>query len=119
MKRLIVGSLSLVLFYTSAASSVRAETLNSAAPSQQTMVTATSIRSFTPFELVHFAYRGSLEQQGIPGYSLLLSNYSFGNISAESLVKAGITAGKVSPNALSDGGYLNAVTSQLRLLDTI
>ncbi|MUG91985.1 hypothetical protein F7734_05730 [Scytonema sp. UIC 10036] len=118
MKRLFVGSLSFLLF-CSAASSAHAQTPAATAPSQQTMVNATSIRSFTPFQLVHFAYRGSLGQQGIPGYSLLLSELRLGKASAESLVKAGITAGRVSPDALSDRRYLNAVANQLQLLEAI
>jgi hypothetical protein len=117
MKRLFVGSLSFVLFCT-AASNAYAQTPTATAPSQQTPVNA-SIRSFTPFQLVHFAYRGSLSQQGIPGYSRLLSDVKSGNTSVESLVKAGITAGRVSPDALSDRGYLSGVASQLQRLSPL
>ncbi|KAF3887426.1 MULTISPECIES: hypothetical protein [Nostocales] len=118
MKRLLVSSLSFLLL-CSVASSAHAQTPTATAPSQQTTVSANSIHSFTPFQLVHFAYRGSLGQQGVPGYSLLLSELRFGRTTAESLVKAGITAGRVSPDAISDREYLNGVASQLKLLDTL
>ncbi len=114
MKRLVIGTVSFLVLYTAAASSVNAQSLNSAPPSTQTTVGATEIRSFSPFELVNFAYRGSLKQQGISGYNVLLSDYRRGKIDAKSVVKAGITAGRVSPNALSNQKYLNAVNSHLQ-----
>jgi hypothetical protein len=117
MKRLIIGALSFLLIYTATDRSVSAETVNSVLQSQQINVSGTSTYSFTPFELVNFAYRGELRQQGIPGYGQLISDYYLGKVSARSLVKAAVTAGRVLPDTLENQRYVSAVATQLTLLN--
>ncbi|MEC4816420.1 MAG: hypothetical protein SAK29_24605 [Scytonema sp. PMC 1069.18] len=117
MKRFFVGTLSFLLVYTAAATgSACAETLTSTAPSQMTSTTVTVVRNFTPFELVSAAYRGSFREQGIPGYGRLISDFYLGKVNAESLVKAGIAAGKVSSDTLNNQSYLSTVAYQLQTL---
>jgi hypothetical protein len=115
MKRVFIGTLSCFLLYIAAAPTVRAETVNSTTSNNQTN-TLTS-RSLTPNELVTFAMRGEFKKQGIPSNNLLLSAYASGKVTAESLVKAGITAGRVSPNTLNNRAYLNTVADKLRRLN--
>ncbi|MGH2415824.1 MAG: hypothetical protein ACRDEA_19470 [Microcystaceae cyanobacterium] len=115
MKRIFLGSLSCLLLYVAAAPAVRAEMVTSTVSNNQ-LNTAIS-RSLTPNELVTFAMRGQFKEQGIPSNNLLLSAYASGTVTPESLIKAGIAAGRVSPNTLNNRGYLNTVANKLLLLN--
>ncbi|NJM70783.1 MAG: hypothetical protein HC862_11440 [Scytonema sp. RU_4_4] len=115
MKRIFIGSLSCLLLYVAAAPAVRAEMVNSTVSNNQTNTPIS--RSLTPNELVTFAMRGQFKEQGIPSNNLLLSAYASGTVTPESLIKAGIAAGRVSPNTLNDRGYLNTVADKLQRLN--
>ncbi|NMG09385.1 hypothetical protein [Brasilonema sp. UFV-L1] len=115
MKRIFIGSLSCLLLCVAAAPAVRAEVVNSTESNNQN--NTGNSRSLTPDELVTFAMRGELKKQGIPSNNLLLSAYASGKVTAQSLVKAGIAAGKVSPNTLNARGYLNTVADKLQRLN--
>ncbi|ARV58692.1 hypothetical protein BZZ01_08605 [Nostocales cyanobacterium HT-58-2] len=115
MKRIFIGSLSCLLLCVAAVPAVGAEKVNSAVSNNQ--ANTTSPRSLTPNELVTFAMRGEFKKQGIPSNDLLLSAYASGKVTAESLVKAGIAAGKVSPNTLGNREYLNTVAAKLLRLN--
>ncbi|MGC1246732.1 MAG: hypothetical protein WA865_11030 [Spirulinaceae cyanobacterium] len=76
--------------------------------------TTTLNRSITPFSLVSQAQEGRLQRQGIPGYGALATKYMLHQVTAESLVQAGIDAHLIPPQTLQDRGYINAVNSQLQ-----
>ncbi len=111
MKRLILGSLSLLLASTVGTSVVRADT--SAYNPTAVGKTPSYIARTTPFNLVNMAYQGQFQNQGIPGYQDLIQAYSAKQISAEDIVRGAINSKKLPSEALSDKGYLNAVTTQL------
>ena len=74
------------------------------------------VRRTEAFNLVSSAYRGDFEDQGINSYAVLVTNYETGDLSAEDLIEAAIEAGELSPMALEDGAYINAVDAQLDAL---
>ena len=74
------------------------------------------IRRTEAFNLVSSAYRGDFEDQGINSYAVLISNYETGELTAEDLVQAAIDAGELSPSAMEDNSYVEAVDLQLNAL---
>jgi hypothetical protein len=110
MKNLIIGSLSCLLL-VAAAPAVLAENV---APTTVNQTNTATSESLTPNNLVSLAMRGGLKKQGISGSNLLFAGYRSGKVTAESLVKAGIASGRVSPNAINDQTYLNTVDDALR-----
>lgn len=74
------------------------------------------VRRTEAFNLVSSAYRGQFEQQGIDGYAVMLSNYNSGQLTAEDLINAAIEAGELSPMAIEDESYVEAVELQLESL---
>lgn len=110
MKRLIVGSLSLLLISIST-SVVRADT--SAYNPASGGKTPSYIARLTPFNLVTLAYQGQFQDQGIPSYQDLILAYQAKQISAEDIVRGAVKSKRLPSEALSDKGYLNAVRTQL------
>ena len=74
------------------------------------------VRRTEAFNLVSSAYRGDFEDQGINSYAVLVGNYESGELTAEDLINAAIDAGELSPMALEDDSYVEAVDSQLNAL---
>lgn len=74
------------------------------------------VRQTEAFNLVSSAYRGDFEDQGINSYAVLVSNYEAGELTAEDLINAAIESGELSPSALEDESYVEAVDSQLNAL---
>lgn len=111
MKRLILGSLSFV-FLSQVITSVAQAQIQ--ATQSTTDYTSNLVKQLTPFELVNMAYQGYFQEQGIPGYMLFVSDHHTGRLRAETLVEAAIRANKLSPQVLTDRGYLNAVEAQIR-----
>lgn len=74
------------------------------------------VRRTEAFNLVSSAYRGQFEQQGIGGYAVMVSNYNSGELTAEDLINAAIEAGELSPMAIEDESYVEAVELQLESL---
>ena len=74
------------------------------------------VRRTEAFNLVSSAYRGDFEDQGINSYATLISNYEAGELTAEDLIEAAIESGELSPNAIEDDSYVEAVDSQLDAL---
>jgi hypothetical protein len=54
-----------------------------------------------------------LQEQGIPTYDTLISEYSEGKVTPKDIVQAAIQANRLQPTALQDNGYLNAVEEYL------
>ena len=71
------------------------------------------VRRTEAFNLVSSAYRGQFEAQGIDGYAVMISNYNSGQLTAEDLINAAIEAGELSPMAIEDDSYIEAVELQL------
>ena len=116
MKRLISGSLSFFLLTSMSAAVVSAQMPSEKPSNRPAQTTPSTNESADPFSLVGLAYQGALEDQGIPSAENLLIDYRGGAITPSDLVKAGIQANRVSPNALDDPGYMAAVESQLNAL---
>lgn len=74
------------------------------------------VRRTEAFNLVSSAYRGDFEDQGVNSYAVLVSNYEDGELTAEDLINAAIESGELSPMALEDASYVEAVDSQLNAL---
>ena len=74
------------------------------------------VRRTEAFNLVSSAYRGDFEDQGINSYAVFVTNYEDGELTAEDLVNAAVDAGELSPLALEDDSYIEAVDSQLNAL---
>ena len=115
MKRLIIGSLSLI-FLSSLAVPV-AQAQSQAINSETFRTIVNPVAQLTPFELVSMADQGYFQEQGIPGYLALVSAHQMGKLRAEQLVEAAIRAKKLSPQILSERGYLSAVEAQLQRLN--
>lgn len=77
----------------------------------------TDTSEIQPISLVHRAYSGHFSNQGIPGFNSLTIAYENGQIEAEDLVQTAINQGRLSPDKLSDEGYLETVRFQLRQLE--
>ncbi|GAB4550136.1 MAG: hypothetical protein Tsb0014_44730 [Pleurocapsa sp.] len=81
---------------------------------QSTNVAAND-RTITPFALVSQAESGRLKtQEGISGYGAFKTQYMLHQVTAKSLVQAGINAHLVPAATLQDRGYINAVNFQMR-----
>lgn len=108
MKGLIISGLSLIVISTANIPALRAETT---AYNPAVSGNAQSHLRTTPFNLVNLAYQGYL--QDIPSYNDLITAYREKQISAEDIVRSGVKSGRLSTQALSDKGYINAVKDQL------
>ncbi|MBE9047018.1 hypothetical protein IQ255_21880 [Pleurocapsales cyanobacterium LEGE 10410] len=76
------------------------------------------VRRTEAFNLVSSAYRGDFEEQGINSYGVLVENYQAGELTAEDLINAAIALGELSPSAIEDESYIQAVDVQLDTLST-
>ncbi|MFB2879232.1 hypothetical protein [Floridanema aerugineum] len=115
MKRLILGTLSLLLLSSLSIPVAQAQT--QAINSATYRATINPVYQLTPFALVTMADQGYFKEQGIPSYLGLVSAHGMGKLRAEELVAAAIKAKKLSPEILTDRGYLNAVEAQLQRLN--
>lgn len=84
--------------------------------SSDTDYSAYDVRRTEAFNLVSSAYRGDFEDQGVNSYAVLVTNYENGELTAQDLVEAAIDAGELSPMALEDDSYIEAVDAQLNAL---
>lgn len=134
MKRLIIGTLSLLTLSSLAATGARAEmpvdyygtepmTDGSAVTLESPQLRRTSLDSAmtmepttTPFELAYLGYFGVLDEAGIPGYTVLLQDYRQGEVSGERLVEAAVSTGRLDISYLTNEGYIDAVDNFLNSL---
>ncbi len=114
MKRLITAVLSTLIIAVASPSAVKAQsqTVDSSASNP---VTISNPADISPFDLAFFAYRGYLQDQGIPSGQLLATDLEDGNVSAKDIVQAAIKAHRLSEQTLTDQGYLNSLESELHL----
>jgi hypothetical protein len=109
MKRLILGSLSMLVLSTAIAPLVQAQVTPEAPPANAETVGM----AVTPFNLVFLAYQGFFESEGIPKFDRLTNGYRQGDVTAESLVKVAVDMRRLTPDALDNQAYLTAVKHQL------
>ncbi|WP_460200431.1 hypothetical protein [Scytonema sp. NUACC21] len=114
MKNLILGSLSLLLVFFATAPAVKAD--NRAANPNLLGNTSSSVTQIEPFNLVHLAYQGYLENQGIPSYGNLIMAYQVKQITAEDIVRSAVNSKMLPPQVMTDQEYKNAVNTQLENL---
>lgn len=101
---------------TEPTSETRTEETMQEAQSMSSDMSMYDVRRTEAFNLVSSAYRGDFEDQGIESYAVLISNYETGQLTAEDLIQAAIDAGELSPNAIEDDYYVQAVQLQLDTL---
>jgi hypothetical protein len=90
MKRLIFGSLSVLLLSTSTLPVFANE--KTSVNRVESSNTQPSITQIEPVELVNLAYQGQFSQQGIPGYSDLILAIREKEVSAEDIVRSAVSA---------------------------
>lgn len=74
---------------------------------------AAPVRSpYTPDGLVSAAYNGQLD--GISSFGTLESDIAEDNVTPEDLIEVAVAKGRLSPERLSDRGFLNAVDAAMR-----
>ncbi|MGG6264502.1 hypothetical protein ACQ4M3_16445 [Leptolyngbya sp. AN03gr2] len=114
MKRVILSALSVLTLSSFVAPAAFAEspTEQKTAVVSSTLNRSTSLQ-VTPNVLVTSAYRGSYLNQGIPSHAQLHHAYVSGQVTAEDLIRVAIAQGQLSPEALSDTGYVNTVDAKL------
>lgn len=115
MKRVIVGSIAVLLLATATAPGVRAQT----AALNPVTLDNTSKRQLQPFNLVFLANQGYFQAQGIPSYGKLTAAYQMRKIKAIDIVQAAVQANRLPAKVLTDKSYLNAVEAQLRTLQNV
>lgn len=67
----------------------------------------------TPYDLVSRGYQGYFKPQGIPSASVFQRQARSGRLTAVELIQAGITAGRLTEDALEDFSYVQAVKNVL------
>ncbi|KAM3094449.1 hypothetical protein ACKFKG_02865 [Phormidesmis sp. 146-35] len=118
MKRVILSALSALALsgFVAPAAFAESPTEQKTAIVSSTLNRPTSAQ-FSPNALVTSAYRGSYINQGIPSYAQLHHAYVSGRVTAEDLVRVAIAQGQLSPETLSDSGYIRVVETKLASLD--
>jgi hypothetical protein len=135
MKRLLIGGLSIVALSSVFANPVQADEINERqnridkfmeseilqsqgldTEDDFRMMMMFDVRREEAFDLVRSAYRGEFEGEGIPPYHQLIMNYESGEIEARDVVEAAVADGELSPAALEDEDYIEAVEAQLEFL---
>lgn len=115
VKKIILGSLSILFLSVPLASVARAEVSSGLHKGEaHCATTSSSSTQIDPFRLVYRAYEGSFDAQGIPGGSLLLDAIALRRVTAEQIVESAIEQGRLSPDTINDQSYLKAVEFQMR-----
>ncbi|MFL9458632.1 MULTISPECIES: hypothetical protein [Nostocales] len=111
MKGFIISSLSALVLTAVSTSAVHAQqTAYNPAVSENA---SSNVARITPVDLVNAAYRGQLENQGIPSYNDFHLAYRARQINAYALVKSAIQSNLLPSLVLNDQSYINAVATQL------
>jgi len=118
MKRVILSALSVLALsgFVAPAAFAESATEQKVAVVSSTLNRPTSVQ-LTPNGLVTSAFRGSYINQGIPSSAQLHHAYASGQVTAEGLVRVAIAQGHLSPETLSDTGYINTVDTKLESLN--
>jgi len=85
---------------------------------KQAQPSSTAQPEIGPVDLALLAYQGYLRDQGIPSAGALLADYADGRITAQAIVKAAITAHRLSESTLNNQSYLNLLNDTLIELES-
>lgn len=110
MKRLIIATLSTLMLGSLGVPALASEV------SYQRLAQNNITNQTQPIDLVFLARQGYFQDQGIPQGNVLGFAFDSGKVTAESLVKAGIAEGRITPETLNDEGYLRSVDYNLSQL---
>jgi len=113
MKRLVLSSLSVLLFASAAAPAFAQAT-----PAEPPANAATIGMAVNPFNLVFLAYQGFFESEGIPKFNALVSAHQNGQVTAADLVRVAVGMRRLPESALNDRSFIDAVNRQLTAIDT-
>lgn len=114
MKHFTIASLSLLCLSLAVTTSVQATTrIDNESKSIAMTIVRNPSSQITPFQLVSLAYQGMYRSQGIPGFASLIFGYHYQQITATDVIKAAIAAKELTPDTLTDRGYVSAVDTQL------
>jgi hypothetical protein len=69
--------------------------------------------SLTPFNLAYLAHEGYFEDQGLPGFNLLMTDYRSGKVTALKIVQKAVTAKILPTSFLKNQAYIDALDTQL------
>jgi hypothetical protein len=107
MKKLLLALLpALLITATAAVPALRAqETM----PQLQVSMKVT----LTPFNLAYLAHQGYFENQGLPGYNVLMDEYRSGKVTAAKVVQKAVNAKALPESFLKNQAYINALDTQL------
>ncbi len=115
MQRFVPTVLSMLVIAVASPSVVKAQSMPVDSSALNPVVTANpAVSQLTPFDLSFLAYRGYLQDQGIPGGQLLVSELEAGTVSAKDVVQAAIKAHRLPEQMLTDQSYSQALESQLK-----
>lgn len=110
MKQLLLGNLLALL--PSIAALILASEVAIANPN----INRNRVLNTRPFNLVRLGYQGYFQDQGIPGYGAFHSAIQNRRVTATKLIESAIEKGRLSPDALNNQDYVDAVEAQLELI---
>lgn len=116
MKGILLAGLSVLMMSVSAPAAFAETHIAQKDATAQPTVDSRAARQLSPKELVTMAERGASDR-GIPSHGRLADAAASRRITAPDLVKAAIAAEQLSPEALNDTRYLNAVANFLASLN--
>ncbi|NJM89496.1 MAG: hypothetical protein HC847_22400 [Hydrococcus sp. RU_2_2] len=74
------------------------------------------VENTRPFNLVHLGYQGYFQDDGIPSNGAFRTAIKHRLVTAETLIESAIKKGRLSPDALNNQDYVDAVEVQLELI---
>jgi hypothetical protein len=117
VKRILLAGLSVVMMSVTAPAAFAETHIAHKGTIAQVTDNSKAVAQLSPQELVTMAERGEFREQGIPSHGRLADAAASRRITAMDLVKAAIAAEDLSPEALNDTRYLNAVANFLASLN--
>lgn len=97
-------------------SSIAALLLASEIASANPKIDRNQMENLQPFNLVRLGYQGYFQDQGIPSNGSFRAAIQNRRVTATKLIESAIEKGRLSPDALNNPDYENAVERQLRLI---
>lgn len=101
------------------AQQIRTDENRSQDVNNQDYAARSTTREATPFDLTTLAYRGYLEDQGIPAYGNLVTALNTGSIRADDIIQAAIDAGRTSSTTGESDSYRVALRQHLLSLRNV
>lgn len=114
MRRLTIGALSAAAITGVLAPSAMAEMHGEYSESAAEQL---STEDITAFDLTYLAYRGQLEDYGVPGGNFLIQDFRRGDVTAEEIVETAVEHNYVNDAALQDASYIDRVNDFLQMIE--